>query len=231
MKYLIFGAVIFALCLFSCHHGNEHKESKVKVSAIKANTTETSQSSGTSNDKQEIQDLIRKVLNWSDKKGSFDLLPTLTDTKDSIFVGFDMEKLKVNLEKLKATNFFSSGFVENYNQIILTLDKGLRTNEYGKWSTGELPNFGFANDASPWCLCQDVPYDKPNPWDLVEVQIINLDKEKGELHWTWGNPELNGSPDWKDFTYKFGVEKENGKWRISYLQGFDFKEGTRKDGI
>jgi hypothetical protein len=134
--------------------------------------------------------------------------------------------LKVNLEKLRAANFFSAGFIENYNQIILTLDKKFKNKEFGKWSTGELPPFSFANDVSPWCDCQD-----NLSWDLVEVKIINLNNEKGELYWTWGKSELNGDASWKAFSYKFGVEKENGKWKISYLQGFDFKESTRKDGL
>ncbi len=104
--------------------------------------------------------------------------------------------------------------MDNYNQIILTLDKGIRNNEYDKWPIGELPTFSFANDVDPWSLCQDVPYDKPNPWGLVEVEIIDLNNKKGELYWKWGKPELNGPADWKAFTYKFDVEKENGKWRI-----------------
>jgi hypothetical protein len=224
MKYLRFGTVIFALCLFSCNGNSEQKESAVKVSTVKVNTTK---SSGTSNDKQEIQDLIRKVLSWSESKNSINLLPALTDSRDSAYIGFDLEKLKVNLGKLKATSFFSSGFIENYNQIILTLDKGLRNNEYGKWSLGELPTFVFANDVDPWCDCQD-----NLSWSLVEVEIVNLNNKKGELYWKWGKAELDkSSPDWKEFRYKFGVEKENGKWKISYLQGFDFKESTRKDGI
>lgn len=226
MKYLRFGTIILALFLFSCNHNSEHKESPVKV-----NTTKTLKSPEISNDKQEIKNLIRKVLNWKEAKNSFDLLPALIDGKDSSYTGFDLEKLNANLEKLKATNYFSSGFIDNYNQIILTLDKKIRNKEFKKWLVGELPTFSFANDVDPWCLCQDVPYDKPNPWDLVEVEIINLNSKKGELYWKWGKPELNGSPDWKAFTYKFDVEKENGKWKISYLQGFDIKESTRKDGI
>jgi hypothetical protein len=227
MKYLRYGTAIFALCLFSCIRNNEHKKSAVKVN----NINKTLKSSNISNDKQEIQNLIRKVLNWGESKNSINLLPTLTDSKDSIYVGFDLEKLSVNLKKLKETNFFSSGFIDNYNQIILTLDKRLRNEEFNKWLVGDLPTFGFANDIGPWCLCQDVPYDKPNPWNLVEVVIINLNNEKGKLYWKWGKPELNGAPGWKEFTYKFDVEKENGKWKVSYLQGFDFKESIRKDDV
>lgn len=90
---------------------------------------------------------------------------------------------------------------------------------------GDLPTFCFANDANPWCLCQD-----NLSWNLVEVKIIKLNNSSGELYWKWGKSELDKSADdWKNFTYKFKVKKENGNWRISYLQGFDFKESTQKD--
>jgi hypothetical protein len=226
MKYLKFETAVFVLCLYGCQHGNAHKEPAVMAITAKAPNVPV-----ISNDKQEIQSLIRKTLNWSESKNSFDLLPALTDGKDSTCIGFDLEKLKVNLEILKATNFFSAAFIDNYNQIILTLNKKIKNKEFEKWSVDELPTFSFANDVDPWSLCQDVPYDKPNPWDLVEVEIINLNSQKGELYWKWGKPELNGSPDWKDFKYKFNVEKENSQWKISYMQGFDFNESTRKDGI
>lgn len=230
MEYLKLGTVIFTLCLLSCNNKQKESADKVDTSktfSVKIDTSKTSKSSENSNDKLEIQDLIRKVLKWNDTKGSFDLLPLLTDRKDSVYVGFDLGKHMVNLEKLKATNFFTSGFIENYNQIILTLDKGLRNNKYDKWSTGELPTFSFANDIDPWCDCQD-----NLSWDLVETQIISLNSEKGELYWKWGKTELEkSSPDWKEFRYKFEVEKEKGKWKISYLQGFDFKESTKKVGF
>jgi hypothetical protein len=78
-------------------------------------------------------------------------------------------------------------------------------------------------------MSQDVPYDKPNPWNLIEIDIIKLVKDKGEVNWKWGKLELNADPSWKDFSYRFKVVKENGKWKIAYLEGFDFKESTRKD--
>jgi hypothetical protein len=230
MKYLKFGVIILALCLFSCTEKNKHEILTTKKDTIsRAGSSKTSSDKDNKNkgDKEEIQNLIREMLSWSSSKNNSDILPVLTDSKDSMYIGFDLTKLKVNLDKLKTTNFFSSDFIENYNQIILTLDKKIRNKEFDKWSTGELPPFSFANDVDPWCLCQDVPYDTPNPWSLVEVEVINLNDEKGELNWKWGKPELNGSTDWKDFRYKFKVKKENGKWKISYLQGFDFKESIR----
>lgn len=98
--------------------------------------------------------------------------------------------------------------------------------EYGTWEVGSLPTFYFANDAEPWCLCQDVPYDNPNPWDLVKLKVISLDKQKGKLYWKWGGLPPN-SGDWKTFTYRFNAEKENGKWKISYMEGFDFKKSIK----
>src|SRR5690606_13987919 len=139
--------------------------------------------------KEQIQNLIRQVLNWADTKNSIDLLPTIADSKDSVYIGFDLDKHKQNLDKLRQTNFFATEFIENYNQIILTLDKGLRNGKYDQWLVGDLPTFIFANDVDPWCLCQDVPYDRPNPYDFIEINIINSDK--GEVDWKWGKLELN----------------------------------------
>src|SRR5476649_702239 len=100
IKHLTFGIAILSLCLFSCNHANEHEGSTIKITK-----TKTSISPGNLSDKQEIQNLIRNVLNWGEsKKNSFDLLPALADSKDSVYIGFDLEKLRVNLEKLKATN-------------------------------------------------------------------------------------------------------------------------------
>lgn len=217
MKHIKLTTLIFGLLLFGCNQA-ENKTTSVAAEKVSSLT----------DDKEQIQNLIRQVLNWADSKNSIDLLPVLTDSKDSICIGFDLDKHKQNLDKLRQTNFFATEFIDNYNQIILTLDKGLRNGKYDQWLVGDLPTFIFANDVDPFCMCQDVPYDKPNPWDFIEVSIVNLDK--GEVNWKWGKTELNGAPGWKEFTYRFRVVKENDKWKIAYLTGFDFKESTRKDG-
>lgn len=194
----------------------------------KSNLSTDKNLSSLESDKKQIQILIREVLNWSNSKKCIDLIPVISDSKDSIYIGFDLVKHKKNLEQLKQTNLFAEEFVENYNQIILTLDNGLKNGHYDSWQINELPSFGFVNDVNPWCLCQDVPYDKPNPYDFVEINIV--DSKKGEVEWKWGIQYLNGDSDnyWKNFTYKFRVIRENDKWKISYLSGFDFNESTKK---
>lgn len=174
-------------------------------------------------DKEQIQVLIRQVLNWAEGKNSIDLLPVLADSKNIVYIGFDLKKHKQNLDKLKQTNFFATEFIDNYKQIILTLNKGLKNGNYDQWLVGNLPTFIFANDVSPWTMCQDVPYDQPNPFDFIEINTISLEKNNAEANWHWGNLEQNADKSWKDFSYKFKVVKENNKWKIAYLTGFDFK--------
>jgi len=225
MKYLKFGVFIAVICLFSCNGNAWCQTSAAKVNTVKE--TKLSEVSSRENDRLQIQNLIKEMLDWSESKKSIDLVPVLTDSKDSICTGFDLKKLKTNLGILKGTNFFSTQFIDNYEQIILTLSKKMSNKEFGEWSTGELPPFNFANDVDPWCDCQDVPYDTPKPWGLVEVKVINLNSEDGELYWKWGKLSAEVSPDWKDFSYKFKVKRENGKWKISYLEGFDLSESIK----
>ena len=168
----------------------------------------------------EIQDLMRQTLNWANSKDVIRILPILTDSRDSIYIGFDLNKHESNLNILRATGFFANEFIENYNQIILTLDKKLRNHEYVEWLVGDLPTFRFANGINVWCNCQDVPYDEPNPWDNIEVTIINLNNDNAEAIWKYGGI-------YSDIKYNFRVVKENGKWKIAYLEEFDFEESTR----
>lgn len=113
--------------------------------------------------------------------------------------------------------------MENYNAIYHTLDEQLKNNEV-EWLVEEMPPFG--NGADPWCNCQDVPFDEPNPWSLIEIEIVNLDSNSGQLNWKWGGLEPNSGSGWNEFRYKFKVVKVNDSWKIDYMEGFDFDEFT-----
>lgn len=218
MKHIGLLILIIGLTFSSCNPKNN------TVTATD-NKLENIEHSDQPSDKEEIQNLIRAVLNWADSKNSIDILPVVSDSNDSIYIGLDLNKHKQNLEILKSTGFFATEFIDNYNQIILTLDKGLRNGKYETWLVGELPTFIFANDINPWCLCQD-----NMDWNIVEVKIISLDNENGELEWYWGNLSSETHESWKNFRYTFRVTKEDNIWKIAYMEGFDFKESTRKDG-
>lgn len=214
MKYPTLLTLLFVLTFFGCHHhitsGTPAKANPKKMKVSQSNK-----------DKDEIQTLIRNMLKWADSKNGIDLLPVLS--KDSICVGFDFDKEKQTLKKLKETGFFADEFINNYDHIIQTLDKKIKNGEFEKWNIYELPTFNFANDVDPWCQCQD-----NLSWDKVRVNIVKLDAYKGVLNWNWGKPDPGTDPSWGNFSYNFRVEKVNNKWEIAYLEGFDYQKSILK---
>lgn len=204
------------LILFGCTQKKDSNNSTIKQA-------ESATTAVTSYDKDEILKLIKQVLNWSDSENSIDLLPALTDSKDSVYVGFDSKKHEENLEKLKKTGFFSTGFIENYNQIILTLDKKLRNKEYDEWRVGYLQTFRFANDVDPWWSGQE-----SFPLKFATIELIGLNKNEGEFYFKCGDVG-HGCEGVEDYYMKFRAIKEGDNWKISYLEGFDFVESVKKD--
>ncbi|MBP8033604.1 MAG: hypothetical protein KAZ71_03340 [Bacteroidia bacterium] len=201
MKRIVILTLIFGFYFFSCNQITTTPENK--------NVIENSK------DTEEIKILIRQALEWCSSKNTIDLLPVQADSKDSIYIGFDMNKHKKNIDKLRETGFFAEEFIENYNQIITVLDRNLRSKEFEKWKVGDFWTFGFTNDINPWFfMCKDYTYTNPDHLAFFETEITKLDNEKGELYYG------------KSWAVKCRVVKENNKWKISYLEGFDFNKST-----
>jgi hypothetical protein len=220
MKSLNCLLLVISVLVISCSCVQTHNEADMSA---KDSNVAVMQEVDNAKNKEEIEILIRNVLKWTDSKQAIRLLPIIA--KDSICTGFDLDTLKRNLTQLKGIGYFASEFIQNYNLIILTLDKKIKNYEFNKWNVYELPTFRFANDINPWCECQD-----NLDWNLVKVKIIRLSNDNGEMIWYWGNLNKNYDASWKDFEYKFRVVKEDGKWKIAYMEGFDFNESIRKDG-
>src|SRR6185437_257206 len=168
-----FAFVALIVCTLACKENSKLKATQAQVKAtVKVNATVTPD---TAKDKQEIQKLIRNLLLWAeDHKGVPDLLPFVINRQDSTVTGFDLNKLKGVDDSLKTTGFFSNEFINNYNEIIRVLYRKMKDKEIAPFSTGDIPPFGFDSDADPWCNCQEVPYDNPNAYGLVDVHIIEL---------------------------------------------------------
>lgn len=122
------------------------------------------------------------------------------------------------------SDFFTTEFISNFKKVHLSIDEKLKSKQL-EWNTHSLAPFG--SGANEWCSCQDVPFDEPNPWSLIEIEKIKLTENTGEFYWKWGNIDLNSGSGWNSFRYHFKVEKVNQKWKISYLEGFEFKTFTR----
>jgi hypothetical protein len=207
MRHIILTTLILGLLFFGC---NQADNKTVSVTGQKVSTS--------TDHKEQIQNLIRQVFEWVDSKDAISAFPAKTDRQDSVIVGVDLEIHKQALVKLRQTNLFASEFIDNYNQIVLTLDEGLKNDKYGQWLVGEYPPFSFASGWNPWCCSQG-----DCAGESFEIEIIKLDSDAGVLKYKRGKDS-----SWVDFNIR--VSKENGKWKIAYLQGFDFKDGTKRDG-
>ena len=167
------------------------------------------------NDKEQIEKLIRDVNSWGNsEKGTSGITYFTIDEKTGISTGVDIKKHQLELEKLKKSDYFSADFIENFNQIGLKLDQMIKTKAISDWKPNE--EIGPFGDSSPWCNCQE-----GGDMKKIQIKIIDLNDQKGSLSWTWSEPDYS-----KGFEYKFNVVKENGKWKIAYLEGFDFKSNT-----
>ncbi|MFT3740955.1 MAG: hypothetical protein QM786_19570 [Breznakibacter sp.] len=64
---------------------------------------------------------------------------------------------------------------------------------------------------------------------LVIVENVSLSKDKGEFYFKCRSmgQECSGLEGYKT---RFRVVKEDNKWKISYMQGFDYEESIKKDG-
>ena len=213
MKLTVLSTLLFGLLLYGCNHAGKADPSKKNVSTI-ANMPNQDK------DLTEIRNLIRQALKWADSKNVIQLLPALS--KDSLCTGFDFDTVNQNLEKLRQTGFFADEFIDNYDRIMHTLDKKIKNKEFGAWNVYELPTFNFANDVDPWCSCQD-----NMSWGNVEVEPIKLSNNKGELTWNWGKLDATVDKSWKSFSYNFRVVKVHNKWKISYMEGFDYNESIK----
>ncbi|MBP6425050.1 MAG: hypothetical protein KAX93_05450 [Flavobacterium sp.] len=189
----------------------------VSCNNSKTNTSTTIITEKTAgNDKAQIEKLIKSVNSWGGSaNGSYGITYYTIDKKTGNCTGIDRKKHQLELEKLKKSDYFSADFIENFNQIGLKQDQLIKTKKIPAWKPSEEVN-PFRN-SSPWCNCQD-----GGDMKKIQIKIIDLNDQKGSLSWTWSEPDYS-----KGFEYKFNVEKENGKWKIAYLEGFDFEKNTK----
>jgi hypothetical protein len=158
-------------------------------------------------DSADLRALVVKLLKWAeaDKIGDFKALQK--NQKDTIFTGIDWNAHQERVAELEKTNFFTKGFIDNYQKIALHLDQELKKNKT-KYAVGDLPPYG--NDANEWCNCQDFPY---NYLRYLKIADLKIKDSSATFKWTWGD---------KDF-YSVKARKENDIWRIAELERFDIK--------
>lgn len=104
---------------------------------------------------QDLNNKVKELYRWKETQSSLmDFEPLQLKETDSVYAGLDLEKHKKRINELRETNLFTDQFVENYDNIGLTIDEKLKKRSW-VYFVGEFPPFG--NGANPWCNCQDNP--------------------------------------------------------------------------
>ena len=200
MKLIRFATLLLTLTLFACTEKTKKTVANTKAEQNKPTST---------NDTSELEKLTKKLYEWNETKSSqIDFDPLQKEETDTIYTRIDLARHKQRLKELKETCFFANQFLDNYDKIALTIDEKMM-NKSIVYYIGELPPYG--NDANPWCNCQDNP---DNYWKKIKLKNIVINDKNASYDWTWGD----------NFKYKVKAIKENGIWKISYLQGFDINE-------
>lgn len=196
MKIIIHSIAFLPLFLSAC---NSEKDTSHVANS------EEKEIAKTTADEEQLEELVRKVYEWHETNSTQQDFEPIADAEDIAYVGLDMDQHNQRVTELKQTEFFTESFLENYHQLALAIDEGLKTKKL-EWLVGELPNFG--NDANPWCNCQDNP---ESYWKTITIKQVIFENNTASFTWSWGD----------DFEYKGKAILENDHWKISYLQGFD----------
>jgi hypothetical protein len=195
--------------LFSC---NTKKDTK---NILKTNVSEKELNMDLifENQKKDVEFLVKNLYKSIEtvRYATVDSYP-VSDEKDSIYICLDFVQVDANIRALKKTDFFANEFIENWEKLTVFIDKKLKSAEE-EWLIGDMSPF-WGSDVDRWCLCQDIPND--NFWEDMQFDFLEMDNQQATLTWTWGNSEWS-----ENFNYKIRVIKENGTWKIAYMQGFD----------
>lgn len=166
------------------------------------------------NDSIELTDLVRKVYEWHMTVRLNDFPYKYEEPGDTLFVGIDWDKYNNTSQVLKQTDFFSQEFLDNHKKIALTVDSSIKKADK-EWRNIKDGIPIWDTDADDWCGCQDYA---DNYWEKLTLYDITISNDVASFYWAWNDQRISGT-----FAYKMTAKKENNKWRISSMQGFDYK--------
>lgn len=211
MKIILTVPVFAASVFFMTSCGNQAAANKEEKAIVAGD--HTSAAPAINQDSIDLTKLVSSVYKWQDTEGQGSDFDPKEIAGDSLYRGIDWDAYNKRAKKLKETNYFDQRFLEGHKQIARYIDTALKSGTE-TWPKDELPSFGY--DASPWCNCQDAPSE--NAWDSLTVTDLKITNGQADFSWTWGD----------HFFYKTKAVKENGAWKISYLEGFKMENFRSK---
>lgn len=197
-------AIIITIFLGGCNQDRKTKHTALKQDTL---TSQKKVAQYSPQDSIALLQLTKKLYKWNQTDDNDDYFsPLLKEKNDTIYAGLDMKLHQQKLQKIRGSELFSETFINSYDKIAMTIDEKMKNNTL-LWKVGELPPFG--NGANLWCNCQDVPDDYSS-----KLYIMHLQSEKGGIfyNWAWGD----------GIVYNLKAVKENNRWKISKMEGFDY---------
>jgi hypothetical protein len=196
--------IIALLSLTACRKADE----KV-ITPINAPSTSATQKTKMENDKTAIETLVKDMYLWNSKRSYDNEFQTVV--KGDKVIGYNAESHTHFLKELRDSGYFADEFIKNIDKIWQDQNK-LITDGKVKWSKGDMGS--FAGDVNVWCGCQDEPAE----YTKITVHFDELKDTNAKLYWNW---EGFGD-DWEAIHYNMRCVKENGNWKIAYMQGWDY---------
>jgi hypothetical protein len=193
---------IFCLIIILFVNCNGKTKEKVIVKEI---TT----ANQTSNDSIELTKLIREVYEWHNTEFLEDFPYKYAEKQDSIFIGIDWVKYHENIQIFKQTNFFSDEFLKTHKNVAKTLDLSIKKADIA-WRNSNDGISLWDTNADNWCGSQDYT---EKYWKTLTIDSLTVNQEKADFVWNWDKKHSHN--------YKVKAKKEDGKWKISSLNGFN----------
>lgn len=164
----------------------------------------------TSSDSTALTTLVRNVYEWHltlHKKNGFPF--KITGTKKDLIAGVDWDAYENEMQELRKTHYFSDYFFAAHQTLARSIDSSIQQTDK-KWCNANDGMSIWETGADDWCDCQDYPDDY---WKLLTLNNFKFEKGMVSFYWSWG--ENN------EKQYQMKAIKEEGKWKISHMQGFN----------
>jgi len=181
----------------------------VSCSQNKRNDKTDPTSSDRQRDSLEVINSIKNVYKWHDS-AKLELLDFSVLLADSFQTGLDLPSFEKTLKAIKESHLFSNAFITNYRELGELINHKLTTA-----NPKYLNEINFAyQDADPWTYFQD---DADSFWNNVIISDFSLSSDSASFK--WHIQEKYSKTD----KYLVKLVKENKKWVVAYLDGFNKK--------
>jgi hypothetical protein len=164
----------------------------------------------TASDSTALTTLVRNVYEWhltQHQKNGFPF--KITGAKKNLIAGIDWDAYENEIQKLRKTQYFSDYFFAAHQTIARSIDSSIQQTDK-KWRNANDGMSIWETGADDWCDFQDYPDDY---WKFLTLNNFKFEKGMVTFYWSWG--------DNNEKQYQMKATKEEGKWKISHMQGFN----------